>query len=168
MKIRFRLIFFLVIVYVFQFVCLSSVSAELIEPTRNLEGQQTEAMGRLTVLSEPPGLNVTLDGNGLGKTPAFMVKVKLGIHNLRVRDSETEIYLESGKTLKISLFKNEFIQIPVESKVAEKQQPDLEQQRQVSAPPAVQPSPAEVRTQENRDRAKERWMRFVDGSSPAF
>jgi len=167
MKVCFRFLYFLAVVYIFQFSYLSSAFAELIGPTRNL-GEKFEAMGRLTVLSEPPGYKISLDGNRLGKTPAFLVEVKPGIHKLRVRDSETEIYLEPGKTLKISLFKNEFIQIPVESKVAEKQQPDLEQQRQVSTSPALQPSPAEVRIQENRNRAKERWMRFVDGSSPAF
>ena len=167
MKIIFKLIFFVAVVCVSQFVFLSSASAELIEPTRNF-GEKTEMTSRLTILSEPPGLKISLDGKGLGKTPAFMLEVKPGIHELRVKDSETEIYLEPGKTLKISLFKNEFVQIQVESKVAEKQQSDLEQQKQVSVPPAVQPSPAEVRTQENRDRAKDRWMRFVDGSSPAF
>ena len=167
MKIIFKLIFFVVVVYISQFVFFSSVSADLIEPTRNF-GEKTETTSRLTILSEPPGLKVSLDDKGLGKTPAFLLEAKPGIHKLRIKDSETEIYLEPGKTLKISLFKNEFVQIQVESKVVEKQQPDLEQQKQVSVPPAVQPSPAEVRTQENRDRAKDRWMRFVDGSSPAF
>jgi len=167
MKICCRFLCFLAVVYVFQFFYLSSASAELIGPTRNLEGK-TEAKGRLTVLSEPPGYKISLDGKRLGKTPAFLVQVKPGIHKLRVRNLETEIYLQAGTILKISLFKNEFIQIPVEAKVTEKEQPDLQQQRHVSTSPAVQPSPAEVRIQENRNRAKERWMRFVDGSSPAF
>jgi hypothetical protein len=167
MKIFFRLILLLVVVYASQFACLSSTSAELVEPTRDIEGQKPESKGRLTVLSEPPGLKVYLDGKGLGKTPAFMLEVKPGIHKLKVKDSETEFYLEPGKTMKISFFKNEFIEIPVETKAQEKK-PETIQPGQPSAPPPVQPSPQEVRTQENRNRAKERWMRFVDGSSPSF
>jgi len=166
MKIIFKLVFLVAVVYVSRFVFLSSASAELIEPTHNF-GEQAETTSRLTILSEPPGLKVSLDGKGLGKTPAFMLEVNPGIHELRIKDSETEIYLEPGKTLKISLFKNEFIQIPVGVKTSE-QPPELEQQKEVSAPEPIKPTPEEVRTQENRDRAKDRWMRFVDGSSPSF
>ena len=162
-----RLMLLLVFVYTSQIVYLSSASAELVEPTRNLDGEDIEAMGRLTVLSEPPGLKVSIDGKALGKTPAFMVEVEPGIHKLRIRESETEFYLEPGKILKISFFKNEFIEIPVETKTLEKK-PDNTQQVQTSTPPPVQPSPQAVRTKENRDRAKDRFMRFVDGSSPNF
>ena len=166
MKIIFKLIFFVVVVYISQFVFLSSVSADLIEPTRNF-GEKTETTSRLTILSEPPGLKVSLDGKGLGKTPAFMLEVEPVIHTLRVKDSETKIYPEPGKTLIISLFKNEFVQIPVEIKTPE-QPPELEKQKEVSAPEPVKPTPEEVRDKESTDRAKERWMRFVDGSSPTF
>jgi len=86
MKIIFKLIFFVAVVCVSQFVFLSSASAELIEPTRNF-GEKTEMTSRLTILSEPPGLKISLDGKGLGKTPAFMLEVKPGIHDLRVKDS---------------------------------------------------------------------------------
>jgi hypothetical protein len=84
-----------------------------------------------------------------------------------VKDSETEIYLEAGKTLKISLFKNEFVQIPVDAKTPG-EKPEPQKQREASAPQPVKPAPEAVRTQENMDRAKKRWMRFVDGSSPSF
>jgi len=95
------------------------------------------------------------------------VQVKPGIHKLRVRNLETEIYLQAGTILKISLFKNEFIQIPVEAK-APARQPALERPREAAAAESVRPSPEEARIQENRNRANERWMRFVDGSSPIF
>ena len=166
MKIIYKPIFFLAVIYVSQFVFLSSASTELIEPTRNF-GEKTETTSRLTILSEPPGLKVSLDGKGLGKTPAFLLEAKPGVHKLRVKDSETEIYLEPGKTLKISLFKNEFVQIPVEVKTPE-QPPELEKQKEVSALEPVKPTPEEVRAQESRDRANQRWMRFVDGSSRSF
>lgn len=167
MNICFRLIILWVVVYATHFVYLSSTSAELVEPTRNLAGQKAEAMGRLTVLSEPPGLKVSLDGKRLGKTPAFMVKVKPGTHNLRVKNSKTEIYLEPGKTLKISLFKNEFILIPVEVKTPQKKLEPREQRKAFASEP-VTPSPEAVRIQESRERTMDRWMRFVDGTSPTF
>jgi len=166
MKIIFKLIFFVAVVNISQFVFFSSASVGLIEPTRNF-GEQAETTSRLTILSEPPGLKISLDGKDLGKTPAFMLEVQPGIYNLRVENSEMEIYLKPGETFKISLFKNEFVQIPTEIKTPEKN-PELEQQRDNSAPEPVKPSPEELRSQENRDRAKERWMRFVDGSSPSF
>jgi len=166
MKVNFKLIFFVVVVYISQFAFLLSASAELVEPTR-IFGEQAETTSRLTILSEPPGLKISLDGKGLGKTPAFMLEVKPGIYNLRIKNSEIEIYLKPGETFKISLFKNEFVQIPVEVKTPEHKL-ELEQQRDISAPEPVKPTPEEVRSQENRDRAKERWMRFVDRSSPSF
>jgi hypothetical protein len=41
----------------------------------------------------------------IGRTPAFLKNVKPGIHRLRVKDSETEIYHEPGGTLQINLSK---------------------------------------------------------------
>jgi hypothetical protein len=167
MKITFKLIFFVTLVYVSQFVSISPTSAELIEPTRNLGGE-TEAMSRLTVLSEPPGLKVVLDGNSLGKTPAFLVEVKPGLHVLKVQDAETEIFLEPGKVLKISLFKDEFVQIPVDAEKLVEKPEKPEQKEKPFAPETAKPSPEEIRKKENTEQAKERWQRFVDGSSPIF
>jgi hypothetical protein len=99
----------------------SPTSGELIEPTRTLEGEREPVMGRLTVLSEPPGQKITLDGKAIGETPTFLLEIEGGIHTLRVSDSETEIYIEPEKTLKISLFKDEFVLIPVKEKEIEAQ-----------------------------------------------
>jgi hypothetical protein len=65
---------------------------------------EKKSSGRLTVLSEPPGLKITLDGNGMEKTPASLVEVDAGIHALHVKNSKIQIYIELGKTLKISLY----------------------------------------------------------------
>jgi hypothetical protein len=166
MKMISRLIIFAALVCAFQLVFISLPSADLIEPTRGI-GEKVEEMSRLTVLSEPPGLKVVLDGEKLGKTPKFLMEVKPGLHNLKIKDSETEFYVAPGKTLKISLFKNEFVQVPVEVKTPE-EEPEPEQKIEAPTPESAKMSPTEKRIQENKKQAKDRWMRYIDGSLPSF
>jgi hypothetical protein len=111
MKIKLNLMFFFVFVTVFLMIQSLSVFAELIEPSRMLEGQQ-KSMGRLSVFSEPPELNVFLDNVDIGKTPVISKKVTSGVHILRVKDTEKEITILSGKSLQLSLFKDSLIEIP--------------------------------------------------------
>ena len=109
--------------------------AELIGPSRTPDDQH-KSMGRLSVFSEPPELDVLLDGIKIGKTPVISKKVLPGVHILRVKDTEKEITILSGKPLQLSLFKDSLIKIPekkakaptqskVEDKIAsEKKNPD--------------------------------------------
>jgi hypothetical protein len=85
MKIKLNLMTFFVFITVFLMIQSLSVFAELIEPSRTLEGQQ-KTMGRLSVFSEPPALNVLLDGVKIGKTPVLSKEVTSGVHILRVKD----------------------------------------------------------------------------------
>ncbi|MFH1931557.1 MAG: PEGA domain-containing protein [Pseudomonadota bacterium] len=87
-------------VFVFVFLMIQSLSvfAELIEPSRALEGQE-KPMGRLSVFSEPPELDVLLDSVEIGKTPIISEEVTSGVHILRVKDIEKEITILSGKSL---------------------------------------------------------------------
>lgn len=89
----------------------AGLQAQLIEPSRSLEGA-SDGAGLLSVVSEPPGLDVQLDGAVIGKTPIFSTRFPPGLHVLRVRDSETEIHLAARKTFAISWFKGSFIKIP--------------------------------------------------------
>jgi hypothetical protein len=89
-------------------ICLAS---DLIEPTRTLSSP-TENTGRLSVFSEPPGLDVDMDGASIGKTPVVDLKVAPGRHVIRLYDVETEIDAEPGKSIKLSWFKGAFITIP--------------------------------------------------------
>ena len=89
--------------------------AQLIEPTRSLEGTP-DGTGLLNVLSEPPGMDVQLDGSVIGKTPIFSARLPTGVHVLRIGDSETEIRIAAGKTFAISWFKGAFIEIPETAK----------------------------------------------------
>ena len=146
-----------------------ALPAELIEPSRSLGGEQQPTAGRLTVLSEPPGLKITLDGDSLGKTPTFMVEVQEGIHTLRVKDSETDIYVKPGKTLKISLHKDEFILIPVKEKQVE-EQPMTEAKTETRATAtgvATTRDPIREKVDRDRRKSQQRWQRFIDGTSPA-
>ncbi|MBW2576385.1 MAG: PEGA domain-containing protein [Deltaproteobacteria bacterium] len=69
-------------------------------------------MGRLSVFSDPPELDVLLDGVEIGKTPVISKEVASGVHILRVKDTEKEITILSGKSLQLSLYKDFLIEIP--------------------------------------------------------
>ena len=112
-------------------------ASDLIEPTRTLSSP-AEEIGELSVFSEPPDLDVSIDGTQIGKTPVVGQKVESGIHAIRVKDSETEIYVQPGKSAKLTWFKGAFIEIPAEVKEGRKQQSEGKKetvQRKGSAPP---------------------------------
>ena len=140
----------------------SALQAELIEPSRSLKST-AEDTGQLTVFSEPPGLNIKLDGTLIGQTPMRMNAVDAGTHQLQVGESSTEIKVKPGQAFHISLFKNRFIQFQVARKEA------LEAgKKSTPAPVAPEPSAENLRTKEENRKAWERWMNFVNGSSKHF
>jgi hypothetical protein len=104
----------------------AGLHAQLVAPTRSLK-DASDGTGLLNVLSEPPGIEVKVDGNVIGKTPVFSARFPPGIHVLRIKDSETDIHLVAGKTFAISWFKGSFIEIPATVKppaeIAKKPQP---------------------------------------------
>ena len=115
-------------------------SSELIKPTRARDSTG-EKLGKLSVFSEPPGLEVTLEGVIIGKTPIFLDEVKPGTHRLQVKNSETDITIEPGKLLQISLYKDQFILVPATDKKSPKQ-PETEETNLTKSKPA--PSLAEA------------------------
>ena len=98
-----------------------SLASDLIEPTRTLSSTG-KSVGKLTVSSEPLRLDVKMDGTVIGETPVVLQEVEPGIHVIRVKDSETEIFVEPGKSIQLSWFKGAFIQIPEEVKKDHKHQ----------------------------------------------
>jgi hypothetical protein len=111
-------------------------AGELIAPTRTLDSSG-KPEGKLMVFSEPPGLPVSLDGQSLGKTPTSIEKVDTGTHSLQVETKATEITIETGQTLAISLFKGKFV------KIHEPEEPTvLPPEKQVTPPAESRPSPA--------------------------
>ena len=113
-------------------------SSELIKPTRTLDSAG-EKPGKLSVFSEPPGFEVALEGTIIGNTPLFLDDVKPGSHRLRIKNSETDITIEPGKTLQISLYKDKFILIQATDKKSPKQPESVETNLTKSKPP---PPPA--------------------------
>jgi hypothetical protein len=94
-----------------------SVASDLIGPTRTLSSP-TENTGRLSVFSEPPGLDVEMDGALIGKTPVVDLKVESGRHVIRLQNVEAEIDAEPGQSIRLSWFKGAFITLPVEGQEA--------------------------------------------------
>ena len=90
----------------------SCLPAELIEPTRTLDS--TEAAGKLSVYSEPPEIEVSVDGQKAGKTPMLSMSLPAGEHTVRVRSTEFNVTVSAGKTTAVSWFRGEIIRIPEE------------------------------------------------------
>lgn len=92
-----------------------AVGGELIQPTRTLKSAE-KLPGTLSVFSEPSGLDVFLNHSKIGKTPILSMKVTPGSHSLKVKDTETQIDVIPGKSLRLSLFKGTFIRIQEQEK----------------------------------------------------
>ena len=134
-------------------------SGQLIEPTRTLESE-AKAPGRVTVFSEPPELEVFLDGSKVGQTPVWLEDVAQGFHKLRVKDAEKEVYVEPGKGLRVGLFKGDFVVFP-------------EKERKLQERPAERKAVTEAeKTVETPEKRKSRdltlWERFVNGTLNHF
>ena len=98
-----------------------SFASDLIEPTRTLSGMGHN-VGKLSVFSDPPGLDVRINGTSVRENPVEIQAVEPGVHVIQVKDSEIEIYVNPGKSIKLSWFKGAFIEIPVEVEEDRKQQ----------------------------------------------
>ena len=138
---------------------LSIAADDLIAPTRSLDGER-EVSGKLSVVSEPPDQQVFLDGSEIGRTPVRLKQVNPGPHELRVSRSETDLFVESGKTLTISNFKGAFIVVPEAKETAKE-------------PPAAPDKPTESTKQmkppeEKKPTEPTPWDRFLNKSSPNF
>lgn len=165
MKKKYKLMVFLTGFFIIIVLNFSALQAGLIEPTRSLK-TTAEDPGQLTVFSEPPGLNIKLDGTFIGQTPMRIKAVDPGTHQLQIRESVTEIYVEPGQMFHISLFKNKFIQFQVAKKeAAEPSGAGKTLSPETSAP---EPSSQNLRTKEKNHKAWERWMLFVNGSKNHF
>ena len=87
-----------------------STSGELIGPTRTLQSSKV-ANGRISIYSEPTGLDVFLDNSNIGKTPIVSLDIEPGSHDLKIKDSKKEIFIVPGESLRLSLYKGNFIEI---------------------------------------------------------
>ena len=119
---------------VFFLVGTTSKSGELIEPTRSLQSSGV-TIGRISVYSEPPGLDVFLDNSKIGETPIVSLAIESGSHNLKVKDSKKEIFIMPGKSLRISLYKGNFIEIPEkERETPQRPEKNITEKRKTAEP----------------------------------
>lgn len=133
---------------------------EPIEPTRTLEDPAAR-WGKLVVFSEPPELDVYLDGSKVGMTPVWLEKVREGTHKLQINALENEIYVKEGKTLKVGLFKGRVI-----ARIEEPKKVATEAGADKKAPAAKAEAAESPEKQKEADLS--RWEKFVNGSLKHF
>ncbi len=127
---------------------------DLIPPSRTLEGRE-ELPGKLTVVSEPPELEVFLDGSGIGQTPIWLKGVKPGPHTVRIGEEDTDVYVEPGKRVALSFYKGSFIDISKKLEVVKEVAPEPEEVKK----PREIPRPA---GEEEQEEAARRFERFIN------
>jgi len=111
--------------------------SEPIEPTRNLQTAADEH-AILNVYSEPPALEVELNGKTVGKTPLTLENLIPGFHSVRIKGAETKIQLTAGQPKTISWFKGVFIAVP--EKVKRPEKASIESEPKISGPKPIKGS----------------------------
>ena len=132
---------------------------ELIEPTRTLQ-EAGKTWGGLTIFSEPPQLDVYLDGEKVGQTPLWLRKVETGLHRIKIGPAETSVRIEKDKKLKLGLLKGSFV---ISSEPA-KETPKVSQpsEQQAVAPPQSQAG------EDERTEDLTLWEKFINGTLKHF
>ena len=130
-----------------------------IEPTRTLQ-EAGKTWGGLTIFSEPPQLDVYLDGEKVGQTPLWLRKVETGLHTIKIGPAETRVRIEKDKKLKVGFLKGSFVTSSEPAKETPKVSQPLDQQ-------AVAP-PQEQTGGDERTEDLTSWEKFVNGSLKHF
>jgi len=97
----------------------SDATADLIGPSRTLDGQ-SQPKSQLSVFSEPPEIEAILDGASVSATPVINMQLEPGTHKLQVENSKLEFYIAPGQSLRLSYFKGKFINLPDDRQSDEK------------------------------------------------
>lgn len=132
---------------------------ELIAPTQSLDSAR-KVQGKLNLSSDPSGLEVTLDGSEIGRTPVWQKAVNPGVHNLQIGDSPTEVSVRPGETKALSLFQGSLIEVPKPSEAVSPAPADPENRLKVPR----RRTPAEEQTRGDLTP----WERFLNGTSRSF
>ena len=134
-------------------------AGELIEPTRTLQ-EPGKTWGGLTIFSEPPQLDVYLDGEKVGRTPLWLREIQAGPHTLKIASAETSLRVDQGKRLKIGLFKGRFVTGSVQEKEKPRAQEPVKERGTVPA------SQEDEESQKSEDLSL--WEKFVNGTLNHF
>ena len=148
--------FFLCVLVLTLSVCFAG---DPIEPTRTLQ-EAGKTWGGLTIFSEPPQLDVYLDGEKVGQTPLWLRKVETGLHTIKIGHAQTSVRIETDKRLKVGLLNGSFV---ISSEPA-KETPRVSQpsEQQAVAPPQSQAG------EDERTEDLTLWEKFVNGSLKHF
>jgi hypothetical protein len=132
---------------------------ELLEPTRNLGGPEKQ-WGGLTLFSEPPQMDVYMDGQKIGRTPLWLRQVEAKNHDLKIGEIETNVQVKKGKTVRIGLFKQSLVKFT-----------EVEQ----LAAPSETTKKSESQRPSRKDQSKKQkkedlslWERYINGSIKHF
>jgi PEGA domain len=133
--------------------------AELIEPTHTLR-EPEKAWGGLTIFSEPPQIEIYLDGEKVGLTPLWLREVETGPHTIKIGHAETSVRVDKDQRLKVGLFKGSF----VISSESQKEKPKVEQNNQEVGLTPTPPRSEEERRHEDLSL----WEKFINGTLKHF
>ena len=97
------------IVYSVVIIVSLNASAELIEPTRTLDG--TPTFSRISVFSGAAEIAVSLNGEMIGFTPVRSHQVKPGSYLLSIGGSRKEINLLEGQIRRFSYYEDHLIEL---------------------------------------------------------
>ena len=132
-------------------------AGELIPPTRTFQ-KTGKGLGKLTISSDPPGLEVLLDGMAVGKTPVWIRQLKPGVHRVRIKDLEKDICVEPHRTSLVTLSKGSLVSI---FKKAD-EEPEIAGEQLNKAENAIEPTKEQMRGDLTS------WERFLNRSSQYF
>jgi len=144
-------------------ILLSAISicfgGELIEPTRTLQGTE-KTWGGLAIFSEPPQLEVYLNGEKAGRTPLWLRQVETGPHTVKIASAETIVHVKKDERLRVGFFKGSFV---IRSEPKKTQPANEKELKRPAAAPYTGPSEEEEKT---RDLTN--WEKFVNGTLKHF
>jgi hypothetical protein len=132
---------------------------ELIEPSRKL-GESEKPWGGLTLFSEPPEMEVYVDGKKVGKTPVWLRQIKAAEHVLQIGGIKTSIQIKKEKTLRIGLFKGSLVRFSEVKLHVAPPETTKEKKPQHSAP--------RQQAEQQKKEDLTLWDRYINGSLNHF
>ena len=148
---------------IFLGILLSAISicfgGELIEPTRTLQGTE-KTWGGLAIFSEPPQLEVYLNGEKAGRTPLWLRQVETGPYTVKIAHAETIVHVEKNERLRVGFFKGSFV---IRAEPTKKQPANEKELERPTVVPYSGPS-----EEEDKDQDLTLWEKFVNGTLKHF
>jgi len=141
---------------------------DLIPPSRTLETAE-QVPGEVSLFSEPPGLEVFINKESAGLTPARGISLNPGIHSLQIEKAELEFEIGSSQHVQFSFFNGQIIKIPdPEPPPVIDKQAAAESMEKPAVEPRPQPAKAQSTRRQKSTSGLSSWDLFINGSSGHF